>query len=228
MGENEQGGMLRTVVVVGLVALIAAVIIGGVVVSKANMNKHIDNTTSLVEKQANAVTSRNLILNSSGIKASATNRPAMQANGLGSGVAYDATIAYNPDSITITYTGNGKQEWYYALAESYQSYASGNLDKTKQYTISVDVKGTAPSAGFRVNNAYSPSVSINNKTWTRLTYTFTFPALTGDYADKYYIRLNAMNGNINGNFVPGQILSFRNFKLETGNTATDWTSAPKD
>lgn len=55
MGENEQGGMLRTVVVVGLVALIAAVAIGGVVVSKASMNKHINNTTSLVEKQANKV-----------------------------------------------------------------------------------------------------------------------------------------------------------------------------
>ena len=53
MGENEQGGMLRTVVVIGLVALIAAVIIGGVVVSKANMNKHVMATTSLVEKQAN-------------------------------------------------------------------------------------------------------------------------------------------------------------------------------
>lgn len=40
MGENEQGGMLRTVVVVGLVALIAAVIIGGVVGMKASMNKN--------------------------------------------------------------------------------------------------------------------------------------------------------------------------------------------
>ena len=42
MGENEQGGMLRTVVVVGLVALIAAVIIGGVVGMKASMTKNTD------------------------------------------------------------------------------------------------------------------------------------------------------------------------------------------
>lgn len=227
MGENEQGGMLRVVVVVGLVALIAAVIIGGVVVSKANMNKHINDTTSLVEKQANAVSSRNLILNSSGMNASATNRPGVRPNGAGT-TNTNSTIAYNPDSITITYTGNGAQEWYYALAESYQSYAGGTLDKTKQYTISVDVKGTAPSAAFRVNNDYSPSVSINNKTWTRLTYTFTFPVMSGNNADKYYIRLNAMNGSTNGNFVPGQTLSFRNFKLEAGNKATDWTSAPED
>ena len=45
MGENEQGGMLRTVVVVGLVALIAAVIIGSVVGLKASMTK---NTNSAV------------------------------------------------------------------------------------------------------------------------------------------------------------------------------------
>lgn len=40
MGENEQGGMLRNVVVVGIVALIAAVVIVGVVGMKASMNKN--------------------------------------------------------------------------------------------------------------------------------------------------------------------------------------------
>ena len=53
MGENEQGGMLRVVVVLGIIALIAAVVIGGVVASKANMNKHVNDTTSLVGKMAN-------------------------------------------------------------------------------------------------------------------------------------------------------------------------------
>ena len=48
MGENEQGGMLRTVVVVGLVALIAAVIIGGVVGMKASMNKNTDSAVGVV------------------------------------------------------------------------------------------------------------------------------------------------------------------------------------
>ena len=37
MGENEQGGMLRTVIVIGLIALIAAAVIGGVVAAKASM-----------------------------------------------------------------------------------------------------------------------------------------------------------------------------------------------
>ena len=45
MGENEQGGMLRTVVVVGLVALIAAVITMGVVGMKASMINNINEAT---------------------------------------------------------------------------------------------------------------------------------------------------------------------------------------
>ena len=50
MGENEQGGMLRVVVVLGLIALIAGVIIGGVVYAKNNMQDKIVGTASLVDK----------------------------------------------------------------------------------------------------------------------------------------------------------------------------------
>ena len=38
MGENEQGGMLRVVVVLGLIALIAGVIVGGVAFADQKMN----------------------------------------------------------------------------------------------------------------------------------------------------------------------------------------------
>lgn len=170
---------------------------------------------------------RNYILNSSGINASATNRPAMQANGVGSYVP-NAEVTYNSDSITLTYTGTGTKEWFYALAEAYRSYASGNLDKTKQYTISVDVKGTVPYAAFRISGLFSPSFSINSSTWTRLTYTFTFPALASPNADNYFLRLNAIATDATSGFTTGQTLSFRNFKLEIGNKATDWTPAPED
>lgn len=37
MGENEQGGMLRTVVVIGLIAIIAIVMIVGVVGLKSSL-----------------------------------------------------------------------------------------------------------------------------------------------------------------------------------------------
>lgn len=50
MGENEQGGMLRTVVVIGLVALIAAVITMGVVGLKSNMTKNSDTAMYNVDK----------------------------------------------------------------------------------------------------------------------------------------------------------------------------------
>lgn len=48
MGENEQGGMLRTVVVIGLVALIAAVITMGVVSLKNNMTKNTNRAVGAV------------------------------------------------------------------------------------------------------------------------------------------------------------------------------------
>ena len=46
MGENEQGGMLRTVVVVGLVAMVALIITLGVVGLKASMTKNTDKGVS--------------------------------------------------------------------------------------------------------------------------------------------------------------------------------------
>ena len=50
MGENEQGGMLRVVVVIGLIALIASVVIGSIVVTKANMMKNTDRAVGVVAK----------------------------------------------------------------------------------------------------------------------------------------------------------------------------------
>ena len=49
MGENEQGGMLRVVVVVGLVALIAAVVIVAVMSLKTKMGTTTQNATSGVD-----------------------------------------------------------------------------------------------------------------------------------------------------------------------------------
>lgn len=50
MGENEQGGMLRTVVVVGLVAIIAAVVMFAVTGLKGNMTKNTSTAIYQVEK----------------------------------------------------------------------------------------------------------------------------------------------------------------------------------
>ena len=48
MGENEQGGMLRIVVVVGLVAMVALIITLGVVGLKNNMSKNTDRAVGTI------------------------------------------------------------------------------------------------------------------------------------------------------------------------------------
>lgn len=169
----------------------------------------------------------NLILQSSGENATSDNRP--NINGAVTGYI-NSTIAYGTDGITLNYNMNNSWDWYYALAEAYQDMANTALSFDKTYTISVDVQGTVPSVAFRVNNVFSPSTSINNTGWTRVTYTFSIPNLTGDHLNQFYIRLNAMNGVDNNptGFVKGQSLKFRHFKLEEGDKATAYTSAPED
>lgn len=48
MGENEQGGMLRTVVVIGIIAMVALIITLGVVGLKNNMSKNTDSAVGAV------------------------------------------------------------------------------------------------------------------------------------------------------------------------------------
>ena len=50
MGENEQGGMLRTVVVIGIVAMVALIVTLGVVGLKNNMNKSSNNAVVTMQK----------------------------------------------------------------------------------------------------------------------------------------------------------------------------------
>ncbi|WP_249205588.1 phage distal tail protein domain-containing protein [Leuconostoc mesenteroides] len=168
---------------------------------------------------------QNLILQSSGENASADSRPNL------SGVTnnnINSTIAYDSDAITLNYTGTGSAEWYYALAEAYANMSDSVLSFDKPYTISVDVQGTVPGVAFRVNNTFSPTTKINNDTWTRAVYTFSIPNLTDATLNKFYIRLNAMATTNSSGFVKGQTLRFRHFKLEEGDKATAYTSAPED
>ena len=55
MGENEQGGMLRTVVVIGLIAMIAVVVIFGITGLKSNMSKNSDTAVGAVVRTTKAV-----------------------------------------------------------------------------------------------------------------------------------------------------------------------------
>lgn len=48
MGENEQGGMLRNVVVIGIIAMVALIITLGVVGLKSNMSKNTDTAVGAI------------------------------------------------------------------------------------------------------------------------------------------------------------------------------------
>lgn len=170
---------------------------------------------------------KNFILTSSGENANDNARPVLTG---GKVVNINSKINYLSEGIQLVYTGSGNQEWYYSPAEAWSNIADSVLNFDDTYTISVDVKGTAPAAAFRVTNNWSTQTKINNDTWTRISYTFKFPNLSGDHMSQFYIRLNAMNGidtNATG-FTNGMTLSFRHFKLELGDKATPWITAPED
>lgn len=172
---------------------------------------------------------RNYIQNSSGANATISTRPTV-IGGLNAVGSVNSTLTYNSDSIQLTYTGTGTQEWYYSLADSWSDLSDSVLNFDNTYTLSVYVKGTVPGAMLRVSDVFSAPVKINNSTWTRLTYTFKFPNLAGDHMSQFYIRLNASNGtdtNSTG-FSAGQTLLFKQFKLEVSDKVTDWITAPED
>lgn len=170
---------------------------------------------------------RNYILTSSGEGSTDYSRPVLTGGNVNT---TNVNMKYLNDSIQLVYAGDGTKEWYYSPADAWANIADSVLNFDDTYTISVDVKGTVPAAAFRVSNMWSTQTKINNDTWTRISYTFKFPNLSGDNMSKFYIRLNAMNGtdtNATG-FTNGMTLSFRHFKLEIGDKATPWITAKED
>ena len=170
---------------------------------------------------------RNIVLLSSGESANDTSRPKI-VGALNSPL--NSTIKYNSNNITLTFSEVNSVSWGYSLAEQWTNLSDTTLNFDDTYTISVDVMGTVPSAFFTITGTNSTPVKINASTWTRISYTFKFPNLSGDNMSQLYIILKAGNGtdtNSTG-FTAGQYLSFRHFKLEEGTVATDWITAPED
>ena len=206
MGENEQGGMLRVVVVVGLVALIATTIIGGVFATKASMNKHINDTTSLVEKQTDAVTSRNLYLNSKGL-----------TNGYHENAYAKATVEPY-DSTTNMWHIVAPQRDIPNVGVYLWDYANGKIPDNSDWSYSADVKGTGKVMRFGIEDGdKNPVKGTVGHEWSRISQTghISNPQHktiimyfdTKDSPLDVYIKLP---------------------KLETGNAPTDWMSAPED
>uniref|UniRef100_UPI002360E4C0 phage tail spike protein n=1 Tax=Leuconostoc mesenteroides TaxID=1245 RepID=UPI002360E4C0 len=176
-----------------------------------------------------SVGGRNYILNSSGMNASSITRPVLR--GAISNVSL-ATITYNSDAITLTNpASNTSSEWYYQLVTAWQDITKTPLIAGKQYTLALDVMGTAKQVALRWGSKeISPYQSfkafdINNTSWTRVVWTFTLPAGTLNT----YLRIHgAINNQYAAGFTGGETLRFRHVKLESGNKATDPTIAPED
>ena len=169
----------------------------------------------------------NYILNSSGENSSDTSMPSIVGGLYG---PTNSDISYKSNGIILTYNGTGDTEWGYDLAEKWTNLSDTVLNFDDTYTISVDVMGTVPAVFFNITNMISTPVKINASDWTRITYTFKFPNLSGDNMSQLYMLLRAGNGtdtNPTG-FTAGQYFMFRHFKLEVGSTATDWITAPED
>ena len=210
MGENEQGGMLRTVVVIGLVALIASVVIAGVVVSKANMNKHVTDTTSLVEKQVNATsaTSRNLYLNSKGLRNDY-------------GVNWGQTT-----KVTVEAFDRDTNMWHIVAPQNAGAnvgiylwdYANGKISNNSDWSYSADIKGTGKVVEFGIENSGQNAINGNvGREWSRISQTghvYTPPYKT------IVMYFDTTNSPLD--------VYIKLPKLETGNTPTDWTPAPED
>lgn len=163
MGENEQGGMLRIVVVVGLIAIIAAVVIFAVTGLKNNATAQREDTVHKVERAQ--MTGKNLFVNSRNL-----------------GLSYSGNDGAH---ITVEdYDANTKM-WHITSPQSGSLYVGpfwnqpGNtsyqLVKGDQYAFSFDIKGTGVYhfVGFGATSDYkSPSGDVSSE-WRRVTATGT-------------------------------------------------------
>lgn len=128
MGENEQGGMLRTVVVIGLVAIIAMIITVGVVGLKASLRTNtlmaVDAGQNLVKLQNNSIKQSVSVLNDDKLQSIS-----IQDNG-----DNNATFTMRPTTAV-----QGVFMPYSVVAENY-------IDANDKFTFSLDMKSSSGSS----------------------------------------------------------------------------------
>lgn len=173
---------------------------------------------------------RNYVLSSSGTNAMDSSRPVLMGS---TSDAYNATVTYQPDGITLTnLTTNKTTEWAYQVAKYGSNFVPTPLNPGQTFTFSADVMGTVPQAvlrwGFQGTGGYESfqAFKINNATtWQRISVTLTPP--TG--ATGLFLRIQGgINGQYQTGWSGGETLRFRNVKVEDGSVATAWSPAPED
>ena len=129
MGENEQGGMLRTVVVVGLVAMVALIITLGVVGMKASLRSNtlmaVDAGQNLLKLKNDSIEQSATVLNDDGLMS-----VSVHDNG-----ANNATLTLSPTS--------RPQGLYFGYDVVDSNYISSKYND--RWTFSLDVKASDPS-----------------------------------------------------------------------------------
>lgn len=128
MGENEQGGMLRTVVVIGLIAMIAMLVTVGVVGLKSSLRTNTlmatDAGHNLVKLQNNSIKQSVAVLND-------PKSISIQDNG-----DNNATLTMRPTTPTLW-------EGVYMLDSV---FARGYIDVNDKWTFSLDMKSPSGSS----------------------------------------------------------------------------------
>lgn len=128
MGENEQGGMLRTVVVVGLIALIAIIITGGIVGLRSSLRTNtlmaVDAGHNLVKLQNNSIKQSVSVLNDDKLQSIS-----IQDNG-----DNNATLTMRPTTAV-----QGVFMPYNVVAKDY-------IDVNDKWTFSLDMKSPSGSS----------------------------------------------------------------------------------
>ena len=142
MGENEQGGMLRTVVVIGIIAMVALIITLGVVGLKNNMTI---NQTNALQTVSKGVTQKDIdfkLVGDNGQLTSLTSKTDLVNNAYltkvvsGNNTKADTNYLTRPYDATNTQTGI-QMELYLNGSKISYIYANSRAD---YYELSMDYK----------------------------------------------------------------------------------------
>ncbi len=199
MGENEQGGMLRTVVVIGIIAMVALIIIFGVVGLSVNTKSITNSATAGIQKEIDY--GRNLYLNSRAL-----------ADGYGTNGNVKVTV--KPfDSTTnmwhiVAAQGGGGNVGIFLW-----NYADGKIPDNSDWSYSADIKGTGKASYFGIEYSDNGPVKGNiGSTWSRISQTGHFNESQNKSIVMYFdTRDSPLDVYVK---LP---------KLETGNVPTTWT-----
>ena len=174
-----------------------------------------------------SVGGRNLLLNT-GIVSSSSN----MVHAIGKTPQFQPSVSF-PSVGETQVTSNGKNEMYYRFSNPLGG-DMGNFVAGNTYTFSVDIKGTVPyiytrwqyktdSGAWKDAVGSATQVSGQSDDYSRVSVVFTVPSS----ATSFYLSLQGYKA-ANAVTDSGQSFTFKNAKLENGNTATDWTPAPED